>query len=52
MTRSGWFESRSPRTAMIVAERVASMFISENLRDRENLAEGTNMFCRPLENAR
>jgi polysaccharide chain length determinant protein (PEP-CTERM system associated) len=34
----------SPRTAMIVADRLAAMFIEENLRDRGLLAEGTNQF--------
>jgi polysaccharide chain length determinant protein (PEP-CTERM system associated) len=38
------FTSTSPRTAMIVADRLATMFIEENLRDREGLADGTNQF--------
>ena len=29
---------------MQVTERLASLFIDENLRDREVLAEGTNQF--------
>ena len=33
-----------PRTAMKVVERLASLFIEENLRDRELMAEGTNQF--------
>lgn len=33
-----------PRTAMKVTERLAALFIEENLRDREILAEGTNQF--------
>ena len=33
-----------PRTAMQVVERLGSLFIEENLRDREVLAEGTNQF--------
>lgn len=33
-----------PRTVMKVTERLASLFIEENLRDREVLAEGTNQF--------
>jgi polysaccharide chain length determinant protein (PEP-CTERM system associated) len=33
-----------PRTVMQVTERLASLFIEENLRDREELAEGTNRF--------
>ncbi len=36
--------SESPRTAMIVADRLAAMFIEENLRDRGLLADGTNDF--------
>jgi polysaccharide chain length determinant protein (PEP-CTERM system associated) len=38
------FNSDDPRTAMRVAERLASMFIEENLKDREVLAEGTDQF--------
>ncbi len=33
-----------PRTVMKVTARLASLFIEENLRDREVLAEGTNQF--------
>jgi polysaccharide chain length determinant protein (PEP-CTERM system associated) len=33
-----------PRTVMRVTDRLASLFIDENLRDRELLAEGTNQF--------
>src|SRR5215213_2390708 len=33
-----------PRTVMQVTARLASLFIEENLRDREELAEGTNRF--------
>ncbi|MQA28866.1 MAG: hypothetical protein GEU82_03365 [Luteitalea sp.] len=33
-----------PVTAMRVVERLGSLFIEENLRDREVLAEGTNQF--------
>jgi polysaccharide chain length determinant protein (PEP-CTERM system associated) len=36
--------SEVPRTAMIVADRLAAMFIEENLRDRGLLADGTNEF--------
>ena len=36
--------SRQPATAQKVAERLASLFIEENLRDRENVAEDTNQF--------
>ena len=32
------------RTVMKVTDRLASLFIEENLRDREVLAEGTNQF--------
>jgi polysaccharide chain length determinant protein (PEP-CTERM system associated) len=38
------FISNDPRTAMRVAERLASLFIDESLRDREVLAEGTSQF--------
>jgi len=34
----------NPRTVMRVTDRLASLFIEENLRDREVLAEGTNQF--------
>ena len=41
------------RTVMQVVERLASLFIEENLRDREVLAEGTNQFLEAqLEDAR
>jgi polysaccharide chain length determinant protein (PEP-CTERM system associated) len=47
------FTSEDPRTAMRVAERLASFFIDESLRDREVLAEGTNQFLESqLEDAR
>jgi uncharacterized protein involved in exopolysaccharide biosynthesis len=47
------FISEDPRTAMRVAERLASLFIDESLRDREVLAEGTNQFLEAqLEEAR
>jgi protein tyrosine kinase modulator len=36
--------SRDPKTAQSVTERLASWYIEENLRDRENQAEGTNRF--------
>ena len=38
------FVGTQPRTVMKVAERLASLFIQENLRDREVLSEGTNQF--------
>jgi polysaccharide chain length determinant protein (PEP-CTERM system associated) len=47
------FTSTDARTAMRVTERLASLFIEENLRDREVLAEGTNQFLEAqLEDAR
>jgi polysaccharide chain length determinant protein (PEP-CTERM system associated) len=41
--RVGYVDT-SPRIAMIVADRLAAMFIEENLRDRGLLADGTNEF--------
>ena len=38
------YVSGDPDKAMEVTRRLASMFIDENLRDREVLAEGTNQF--------
>lgn len=38
------YRSDNPRTAMRVTERLASLYIDENLRDREVLADGTNQF--------
>ncbi|MGB2712536.1 MAG: hypothetical protein WBC51_00030 [Vicinamibacterales bacterium] len=38
------YVSREPKTAQKVTERLASLYIEENLRDRENLAESTNQF--------
>lgn len=38
------FVDRDPRTAMLVANRLASLFIEENLRLREERAEGTTQF--------
>ncbi len=47
------FDSSQPRTAMLVAERLASMFVQENLQDREVLADATNQFLQAqLEDAR
>lgn len=47
------FTHVDPRTAMRVAERIASLFIDESLRDREVLAEGTSQFLEAqLEEAR
>jgi polysaccharide chain length determinant protein (PEP-CTERM system associated) len=47
------YVSVDPRLAMRVTERLASLFIEENLRDREVLAEGTNEFLESqLEDAR
>jgi polysaccharide chain length determinant protein (PEP-CTERM system associated) len=45
--------ARDPRTAQKVAERLGSLFIDENLRDREALAEQTSQFLEgQLEDAR
>lgn len=41
--RVGYVDT-SPRLAMIVADRLAAMFIEENLRDRGLVADGTNDF--------
>jgi polysaccharide chain length determinant protein (PEP-CTERM system associated) len=38
------YVSRDAVTAQRVTERLASLFIEENLRDRENMAEDTNRF--------
>jgi polysaccharide chain length determinant protein (PEP-CTERM system associated) len=38
------YVGRDPRTVMKVTERLSSLFIEENLRDREVLAEGTDQF--------
>lgn len=38
------YVSRDPQTAQRVTARLASMYIEENLRDRENLADETNLF--------
>jgi polysaccharide chain length determinant protein (PEP-CTERM system associated) len=47
------FVSDNPRTAMQVTERIASMFVQENLQDREILADSTNQFLQAqLEDAR
>jgi polysaccharide chain length determinant protein (PEP-CTERM system associated) len=47
------YVGRDPRTVMKVTERVASLFIEENLKDRELLADGTNEFLEAqLEDAR
>ena len=47
------YVNRDPVLAQKVAERLASLFIEENLRDRENLAEATNRFLESqLEDAR
>jgi polysaccharide chain length determinant protein (PEP-CTERM system associated) len=43
----------NPQVVMRVTDRLASMFIDENLRDRENLAQGTSSFLTAqLEEAR
>lgn len=47
------FTYTNPRIAMQVTERLASLFIEENIRDREILAEGTDQFLESqLEEAR
>jgi polysaccharide chain length determinant protein (PEP-CTERM system associated) len=47
------FESSQPRMAMQVAERLASMFVQENLQDRGVLVDQTNQFLQAqLEDAR
>ncbi len=47
------YTSDSPQTAMKVTERLATLFIDENLKDREVLAVGTNEFLEAqLEDAR
>jgi polysaccharide chain length determinant protein (PEP-CTERM system associated) len=47
------YTADTPRKAMQVTERLASLFIEENLRDRELLAEGTDQFLESqLEEAR
>jgi polysaccharide chain length determinant protein (PEP-CTERM system associated) len=38
------YVSREARTAQKATERLASLFIEENMRDRENMAEDTNQF--------
>jgi polysaccharide chain length determinant protein (PEP-CTERM system associated) len=38
------FEAANPRTAMIVTERLASLFIRQNLEDRSAFAEQTDQF--------
>jgi protein tyrosine kinase modulator len=38
------YTSDDPSRAMVVTERLASLFIEESLRDREVLAQGTNQF--------
>ena len=38
------FVSNDPETARKVTERLASLYIEENLRDRESLAENTSLF--------
>ncbi len=40
------FEAHDPRAAMRVTERLASLFVQENLEDRELLAEQTDQFLK------
>jgi len=47
------YDSTNARTAMLVAQRLASLFVSENLQDRELLADATSQFLEAqLEDAR
>ena len=47
------FQGDDPKTVQKVTQRVASLFIEQNLRDRAGLAEGTNQFLEvQLEDAR
>ena len=47
------YVSRDPKTAQLVTERLASLFIEENVRDREVLADGTSEFLQvQLDDAR
>ena len=47
------YVGKDPRTVMKVTERLASLFVEENLKDRELLADGTNQFLEAqLEDAR
>lgn len=47
------FDAPQPRVAMQVADRLASMFVQENLQDREILADSTNQFLQAqLEDSR
>jgi polysaccharide chain length determinant protein (PEP-CTERM system associated) len=47
------FEATNPKTAMLVAERLASLFIRQNLQDRSVFAEQTDQFLQSqLENTR
>lgn len=47
------FESGDPRLAMRVADRLASMFVQENLNDRTVMADATNQFLQAqLEDSR
>lgn len=38
------YESEDPKAAMLVTERLASLFVQENLEQRSNLSETTNRF--------
>jgi len=47
------YVGNDPRTVMTVTERLASLFIEENVNERAQLAEGTNQFLQSqLDNAR
>jgi uncharacterized protein involved in exopolysaccharide biosynthesis len=41
------YVSPDPKTAQKVTERLAALYIEENLRDRENLADSTSKFWSP-----
>jgi len=47
------YSGRNPKTVKDVTERLASLFIDQNMRDRQQLAEGTDQFLdSQLEDAR
>jgi len=47
------YQSENPRTALLVTQRLASLFVSENLENREMLADTTTQFIETqLEEAR
>ena len=47
------YDSPNPRTAMQVADRLANMFVNENMQDRASLADSTSQFLQSqLEDAK